>query len=363
MNLVFVTPSIKTGGGNRVFIELANHLCEKHDVKILFPNNSSEACTYSADSRVKFVRVGKVTDNKVRKFWNLLKCIHVLNRNYRKDLLVISDPLFCIFSFGLRAKNIVRYVQADDYRIFDDGMILGRGFIFKVYKMLCLRSFKLKNIHFLFVSRFVYDQYTKFSGRRDVPCHIVNPSIDKAFYCTNEQRNQDGKKVSICMVARKHPLKGLITFIQAYRNLPKEIVASIDKIYLMSQDDLSAFDTRNMQVIKPDSDDMIRDIYNLSDIFISASWYEGCPLPPMEAMACGCAVITSDSGGVKEYAKPEENCLMFEPKNEVQLQNQLCRLITDRELRIRIAKNGLKTASQFSWKKSSEQFQALIERY
>ena len=37
--IVFIAPSIKTGGGNRVFIELANILCEEYDISVLFPNN------------------------------------------------------------------------------------------------------------------------------------------------------------------------------------------------------------------------------------------------------------------------------------------------------------------------------------
>lgn len=34
--IVFIAPSIKTGGGNRVFIELANILCEEYDISVLF---------------------------------------------------------------------------------------------------------------------------------------------------------------------------------------------------------------------------------------------------------------------------------------------------------------------------------------
>ena len=46
MEIVFITPSIKTGGGNRVFIELANQLCDMHNVSIVYPNNSPEINTF-----------------------------------------------------------------------------------------------------------------------------------------------------------------------------------------------------------------------------------------------------------------------------------------------------------------------------
>lgn len=67
------------------------------------------------------------------------------------------------------------------------------------------------------------------------------------------------------------------------------------------------------QTLKPDE---IAYYMNLSHIFISTSWWEGFGLPPLEAMACGCAVILSNSGGVNEYAQLDDNCLMFDPRNE-----------------------------------------------
>ena len=44
--IVFIAPSIKTGGGNRVFIELANILCEEYDISVLFPSNSEETTRF-----------------------------------------------------------------------------------------------------------------------------------------------------------------------------------------------------------------------------------------------------------------------------------------------------------------------------
>ena len=40
MNILFIIPSVKTGGGNRVFIELASRLSRDHEITMLYPNNS-----------------------------------------------------------------------------------------------------------------------------------------------------------------------------------------------------------------------------------------------------------------------------------------------------------------------------------
>lgn len=96
-------------------------------------------------------------------------------------------------------------------------------------------------------------------------------------------------------------------------------------------------------------------VYQTSDIFISTSWWEGFGLLPLEAMACGGAVITSKSGGVNEFAVDNSNYLMFESKNELELTDKLRRLINDKNLRNRLSQEGVKTTESFDWDKSAMQ--------
>lgn len=78
-------------------------------------------------------------------------------------------------------------------------------------------------------------------------------------------------------------------------------------------------------------------------------------------MSCGCAVITSKSGGVNEFAKENKNCLLFEPKNEHELSKKLSLLIQDALLRNELAVEGIQTAAFFDWKKSSEQLLNILK--
>lgn len=65
--IVFIAPSIKTGGGNRVFIELANILCEEYDISVLFPNNSEEYHTFQKSSNLQYTAIGKKALSKMAK--------------------------------------------------------------------------------------------------------------------------------------------------------------------------------------------------------------------------------------------------------------------------------------------------------
>jgi glycosyltransferase involved in cell wall biosynthesis len=91
------------------------------------------------------------------------------------------------------------------------------------------------------------------------------------------------------------------------------------------------------------------DLYRSSDIFLSPSWLESGPMPPMEAMACGCAVVASDSKGILEYAIDGENTILSEPKHPDQLADSVIRVLTDRQLMLRLSENGRRRMTEFTY--------------
>ena len=85
-----------------------------------------------------------------------------------------------------------------------------------------------------------------------------------------------------------------------------------------------------------------------SDVLVYPSLYDGFPAPPLEALASGCALVTTSVEGVTEYAVDGENCLLSEPANVGMLKDQILRALDQQELRRRIQNNGPKTAERFS---------------
>lgn len=360
MQIIFITPSLKTGGGNRVFIELANQLCEDHNVSVVYPNNSKEINTFLSCENLRYISIGKLGETKIGKLLNLFRCIRYLNSLPLDVILILTDPIFCLLIWMLRKKiRIYRFVQADDYRIYDDGNVLGKGIILKLYKHLCKRAYRV-HINYIFNSKFVYDTFCKDAKRSDVKYNLVHPAINHSVFKPVERDASPFHGCSLCLIARKHPWKGLDTFVHVYHFLPANVKAKIRNVTLVSHDDLSCFDTRGMNVVKPTCDEDIAKVYQQSDIFISTSWWEGFGLPPLEAMACGCAVITSKSGGVNEFARDNENCLMFEPKNEKELSDKIQMLVCDAALRKKLALAGIETSLSFDWKKSSNQLLKIL---
>lgn len=103
----------------------------------------------------------------------------------------------------------------------------------------------------------------------------------------------------------------------------------------------------------------LADAYREHDILFSASWYESFPLFPLEAMACGLAVITTEPG-TEDYAVNGDNCLIVESKNISSLTNALVRLVADKDLRLKLSDAGKGVAKFFNWSCAGQSMEGVL---
>jgi glycosyltransferase involved in cell wall biosynthesis len=91
-------------------------------------------------------------------------------------------------------------------------------------------------------------------------------------------------------------------------------------------------------------------IYSSCDIYLCPSWDEGLGMPPMEAMACGAALVTYDNGGCRDYARDGETALVARRRDVGDLADKLERLAVDAALRARVARAGAAfVTTAFDW--------------
>ncbi|MDR1759071.1 MAG: glycosyltransferase family 4 protein [Fibrobacter sp.] len=110
----------------------------------------------------------------------------------------------------------------------------------------------------------------------------------------------------------------------------------------------------------PAQDFLVKQIYNRSYIYLCTSWQEGWGLPPMEAMACGSAVITTDNGGVRDFAIDGENALYCKMKDPRDMAEKIIALHEDKSLHDRLVRSGLEKIPQFSWDRSVQLLEKLF---
>ena len=104
-------------------------------------------------------------------------------------------------------------------------------------------------------------------------------------------------------------------------------------------------------------------IYASAEIYLCPSWDEGLGMPPMEAMACGAALVTYDNGGCRDYARDGETALVARRRDVAALAAKLERLAADAPLRERLARAGqalVRTA--FDWGRAVRRMEELFRR-
>lgn len=99
-------------------------------------------------------------------------------------------------------------------------------------------------------------------------------------------------------------------------------------------------------------DDELLQLYNACDLMVFPSFYEGFGLPILEAMACGRAVVCSNTSSMPEVANAA--ALLFHPGNKDEMVRAMRDVLLDAELRTRMERLGLHRASLFTWEKTAQ---------
>lgn len=165
------------------------------------------------------------------------------------------------------------------------------------------------------------------------------------------------------------PRKNLFTLLDAYAELLKRD-AELPYLVVMGRKGwLYEATLRHMRdlglterVILTDwvsSEDVPR-ILNLAEVFVFPSLYEGFGLTPLEAMACGTAVISSNASSLPEVVG--DAGILLEPRDTAGFAQAIQRVLSDELLRQDLRARGLKQAAQFTWERAARETLAVYGR-
>jgi glycosyltransferase involved in cell wall biosynthesis len=98
-------------------------------------------------------------------------------------------------------------------------------------------------------------------------------------------------------------------------------------------------------------------MYRLAGVFVFPSLYEGFGLPPLEAMASGTPVVTSNVSSLPEVAG--DAAVLVDPYDPDAIADGIYRVLTDESLRRDLKRRGLARAAQFSWETSVRRVHAI----
>lgn len=112
----------------------------------------------------------------------------------------------------------------------------------------------------------------------------------------------------------------------------------------------------------PEQEFLVKEIYNRAKVFICSSIYEGWGLPAMEAMACGAAVVTTDCGGVRDFAIQDVTAKICKVRNAGDIEQAVLEILEDDIMLNNLVNNAQQELLKFDWGKNSESFLDIIQR-
>jgi len=163
------------------------------------------------------------------------------------------------------------------------------------------------------------------------------------------------------------PYKNLRNLIRAYnllnvargfiprKGLPELVMAGGDKKYgpLLKEFTQKKGLEEKINFIGYVNQDDLPVLMNGALLFVFPSIYEGFGLPPLEAMACGTPVITSNISSLPEVV--DDSAVLVDPYDTKEIANAIERVLVDKELREKLISKGLERVKLFSWEKCARE--------
>lgn len=166
-------------------------------------------------------------------------------------------------------------------------------------------------------------------------------------------------KKFIFSVGSIEPRKNLIGLLKAYNNLSEKIQSEYKLVLAGFKGwenkeimELIAKNRENIHYLGFIDDIELAKVYNLASLFVFPSFYEGFGLPPLEAMACGTPVVSSNLTSMPEVC--QDAAIYCDPYDTADIKQKIELVLGDEALQNELIDKGIKRASEFSWQKSAQ---------
>lgn len=188
-----------------------------------------------------------------------------------------------------------------------------------------------------------------------------------------ERLNQLRKKYGlpeqfVLFVGNSNPRKNLTRLLRAFDSLKErsdlshELVIAGEQGWKFDKEkvlqDLKHRESVRFIGFVPDED--MPALYSAASLFAFPTLYEGFGIPVLEAQSCGVPVLTSDCSSLPEVGG--EGALYVDPYDEGSIAESLWKLLADRKLSERLVRAGYENVKRFSWARSAERLNEIIEK-
>mgnify|MGYP004650493055 FL=1 len=341
MIITFYTPTLKLSGGNIVMVRYAEYLAKNNiDVYVIAP----------AEKKSEYVKNG-VTYRTFKKIPNkhfehiFFQLIYIFAFYFNTPKCDIIIPVF----FPLIIHSIIAKKMHKCSKIISFFQDSKQMFWFGKYIYFLLKiPFVTNSVDkFIAVSTPIANDIQKYVSK-DIAV-IPNGIEHEYFYPRDTQ-----KENYILFVGSSSKMKGFQYFLAAFNQLQKKYPNLKAKVVSQT---VTNENNPNIEYVNIGNDrNKLGELYSKALVFVSQSLSDSFGLPPLEAMACGTAVVLTDTVGAKEYAVNGENSIIVPVKNPACTANAIDELLSNKNLCLKLQENGLVIAQKYNW---NDSFKAL----
>lgn len=323
-SIAFIIPGQSISGGTMVICQHANRLIKKGYNVILINNNLND--TFKLDW-----------------FPNLLVDVIPINKMaINIDIAIAThwSTAYVVKDFPARRK--LYFVQSDETRFNPPGSEeaeLARKTYYFDFEFVVIARW---------LQKWLKDNFDKSS------CYVPN-GIDSSIFYPDKPLTPKSDKLRVLLEGPIDvPFKGMKEAFQVVDGMDCEV-------WCVSTFGRPKSNWKCDRFFEKAPQEMMRKIYSSCDVLIKMSRVEGCPMPPLEMMACGGSVIINKVTGYDEYIVDGYNALVVEQGDVEAAREKLKLVIKDRDLLRRLIKGGLETVQNWTWEYSNDQLEKIIK--
>lgn len=210
---------------------------------------------------------------------------------------------------------------------------------------------------------------TEIAEKWDIPADRIETTHEAARRLFQPGKKKKSGPPTLLFVSAIHPRKNLDRLIRVWGRLkegrfPDLRLKVVGPAGWSAAPDLRALKTAvakgGAEWLGPQSDEQLKEAYQTATMLVYPSLYEGFGLPPVEAMACGCPVVASQSASLPEVCG--EAAEYFDPTSDEEMSAKIAYLLGNERRRGELSRAGIAKSTEYSWEKMAEETAAIYRR-
>lgn len=187
-------------------------------------------------------------------------------------------------------------------------------------------------------------------------------NLDIFYPRESREKGRDDRVRVLAMARPEAPHRGFRALVEFMHRFFREEPRALFVLFGCAQlpkEPLEGLPIENAGIVP--HGDRLADLYRSAEVFLDPSDFQGFGRGGLEAMACGTPTVLTREGGVNEYARDDENCLLVEPGKVDAWIEAVQRILREPLLRNTLIEKGIATTAQFDLKREAEKTMAFFE--